>query len=180
METAAQIIGLVAMAFNVLSFQGKTAKRVIVCQLTGESLFALNYLLLGAISGGLLNIVAVCRSLLFLFRNKTKAAHPAWLWAFCGVYAALYAASFVVFDTPVTPLNLLLELCPAIGMTAVSISLRADDAAVIRRYGLVSAGAWLIYSAAAFSIGAMLCETLSLISIAVGMLRHDRRKKGVI
>ncbi|MBQ3133642.1 MAG: YgjV family protein [Clostridia bacterium] len=177
MESAAQIIGIAAMAFNVLSFQGKTVKRVMLCQLTGETLFAVNYMMLGAFGGGLLNVVAAFRSLVFLNRQVCKADHPAWMWIFCGIYLLSYAATFLVFGTAPTPVNFLLELLPVIGMVAVTVSLRAGSAAAIRRYGVISAVSWLIYSIAAFSIGAMLCESLSLISIAIGMARHDRKRE---
>ena len=47
----------------------------------------------------------------------------------------------------------------------------------IRKYALISSPLWLIYNIANFSIGAIICEVLSLCSILVGMLRLDRKSQ---
>ena len=69
-ELIAQLIGIVAMAFNILSYQGKKQSSVIAMQLCGGALFAINYLLLGAAVGGLLNVIATVRAIVFLFKDK--------------------------------------------------------------------------------------------------------------
>ena len=69
----AQIVGLFAMAFNVLSYQQKKQRDVIAFQLGGSILFSVNYLMLGAVVGGILNVVAIIRALVFLNREKTNA-----------------------------------------------------------------------------------------------------------
>ena len=61
-------------------------------------------------------------------------------------------------------------------MTATTISYRLTDAKAIRRYGLISSPCWLVYNIANFSIGAILCEILSLGSIVLGILRLDKQK----
>ena len=175
MKLTAQIIGLVAMGFNILSYQQKTRGKVIAFQLFGGLLFCINFYLLGAISGSLLNAVAVVRAIVFLNKEKLRADHPAWLAGFVAVYGLCYLITFTLFEKEATGLNLLLESLPVIGMTATTISFRLSDAKSIRRYGLISSPSWLIYNVANFSIGAIICEVLSLASILLGMIRLDRR-----
>lgn len=175
-EIVAQIIGVLAMAFNVLSYQGKSQKTVIALQLFGGTLFAINFLMLGATVGGLLNIIAAARAILFLFKNKLKTDNIYWFIGFIASYVAVYVLNFTVFDKQVTVYNLLIELLPVVGMIALTIGFRLKKAADIRKCGLVSSPAWLIYNIAANSWGAIICETLTLISIFVGMFRHDKTK----
>ena len=176
MELIAQIIGLAAMSFNILSYQQKTRSRVIGFQLFGGLLFCINFFLLGAISGSLLNAVAVVRAIVFLNKEKLHADHPVWLAGFVGVYLLCYGLTFTVFGTEATARSLILEALPVIGMTATTISFRLTDAKAIRRYGLISSPSWLIYNVASFSIGAIICEVLSLGSIVLGILRLDREQ----
>ena len=63
-----------------------------------------------------------------------------------------------------------------IGMSALSIGFRMKDAANIRKWGLVSSLSWLIYNIAVGSVGAIICETLTLVSIFMGMARHDKKQ----
>ena len=172
----AQIVGIFAMTFNILSYQQKTQKGAIAFQLGGSTLFAINYLMLGAVVGGILNAVGIVRALVFLNREKLKATHPAWLAGFITVYLLSYGLTFTVFGKEPTLFNLFVEFLPVIGMTATTISFRLSDAKSIRRFGLISSPSWLVYNIVSFSVGAIICEVLSLGSIFIGMFRHDRKK----
>lgn len=175
MNLTAQLIGIAAMGFNILSYQQKTRSRAIAFQLGGALLFSVNFFLLGAIVGSILNIVAAVRAVVFLNKDKLRANHPAWLAGFILVYLLSYVLTFTVFGKEATPVNLLVEFLPVIGMTATTVSFRMSDAKAIRRFGLISSPSWLIYNIANFSIGAIACEVLSLCSIVIGIFRYDRK-----
>ena len=175
-EIIAQGIGIFAMAFNILSYQQKNQKTVILFQLFGGMLFGIHYWLLGAVVGALMNVIAVIRAIVFIFKEKLHADHIAWTAGFITVFLISYVLTFTVFGKEPTPLNFLLEFLPIIGMTALTIGFRCRDAKAIRQFGLISSPAWLIYNIANVAIGAICCEVISLISIVVGMLRLDSKK----
>ena len=114
--------------------------------------------------------------MLFLFKDKVKADSIIWLIGFILSYVAVYVLTFTAFGTTITAWHLVRELLPVVGMTALSVGFRMKDAAGIRKCGLISSPAWLIYNIAVGSWGAIICELFTLISIFVGMLRHDKEK----
>ncbi len=175
-EIIAQGIGIVAMAFNILSYQRRTQKGVIAFQLVGGGLFAVNFLMIGAAVGGILNIIAAARAIIFLNKEKLRANHLLWFIGLVLSYIAVYVLSFTVFKTPATPKNIILELLPVIGMVATNVGFRMKRAADVRKCGLVSSPCWLTYNIANFSIGAIICEVLSLVSIVTGIIRLDLKK----
>lgn len=174
-EIIAQIIGIIAMIFNIVSYQGKKQSTVIALQLVGGTLFAVNFLMLGATVGGLLNIIAAIRAVIFLFKDKLKADRLPWLIGFIAVYIGVYVLNFTVFGKEPTAFNLIIEVLPVIGMTALNIGFRLKNASDVRKCALISSPAWLIYNVTNFAIGAIICEALSLASVFIGMLRHDRK-----
>lgn len=174
-EIIAQIVGLVAMLFNILSYQGKKQQTVIALQLFGAGLFAVNYLLLGATVGGILNLIAVIRAIVFIFKDKFKADSIPWLVTFIASYVAVYILNFTLFGKEPTLYNFVIEVLPVIGMLALNIGYRLTDSANIRKCGLIASPAWLIYNVAANSWGAIICELFTLFSIIIGMLRHDKK-----
>lgn len=176
LDLIAQIIGLCAMAFNILSYQQKTRLGAIAFQLGGALLFSVNFFLLGAYVGAILNAVAAVRALVFINKEKLHADQPAWLIGFVITYILSYALTFTLFGKEPTALNFIVEFLPVIGMTATTISFRLTDAKAIRKYGLISSPSWLIYNLVSFSVGAIICEILSLCSIIIGILRFDRQK----
>ena len=175
MYLTAQLIGIAAMGFNILSYQQKTRSRAIAFQLVGSLMFSVNFFLLGAIVGAILNVVSAIRAVVFLNKDKLHANHPAWLAGFILVYLISFILTFTAFGKDPTPMNLLVEFLPVIGMTATTVSFRMSDAKAIRRFGLISSPSWLIYNIANFSIGAICCEVLSLGSILLGMFRLDKK-----
>ena len=176
-EIIAQAIGIVAMAFNILSYQSKQQKWIIALQLCGSALFAVNFLMLDATVGGILNILAAVRAIVFLSKEKLKADRLLWLWGFVFLYIAVYILNFTLFGQAPTPRNLIIEILPVIGMTALNIGYRLKDASGVRRCGLVASPSWLIYNIASGSWGAIACEVMTLVSIVIGMLRHDKTRR---
>jgi hypothetical protein len=174
-EFTAQCVGIAAMMFNILSYQGKSQKVVIALQLFGASLFAANFLMLGAVVGGVLNLLGAVRAVVFLFKDKLKADRLPWLLAFTASYVTVYVLNFTAFGKEPTVFNLTVELLPVIGMLALNIGFMLKDAAAVRKCGLVSSPSWLIYNLVVGSWGAIICEVLTLISIFIGMARHDQK-----
>ncbi len=174
-DLIAQAVGIVAMAFNILSFQQKTHKGVISFQLVGSVLFAVNFFMLDAAVGGILNLAGALRAIVFMNREKFRADHILWLLFFSALFCSSYILTFTVFGKELTLFNAIIELLPVAAMIATTISFRLQNARAIRCFGLFSSPSWLIYNTVNFAIGAIICEVLSLCSIVIGLIRYDLR-----
>lgn len=175
-EIIAQGIGILAMAMNCLSYQQKKNSTLILFQLVGSSLFAVNYFLLGALSGAMLNFVSICRAIVFLKGDRFNARHPAWLILFSSLSLGSYALVFTVFAKPFTLQNAIIELLPVLAMIICTVSYRYASAKMVRRFGFVCSPLWLTYNIVNFAIGAIACEVVNLFSLVIGTLRHDLKK----
>ncbi len=175
----AQLIGIAAMTFNILSFQAKTKNEIIGMQFIGSSLFCFNFLLLKAYTGALLNGVAVLRAFVFLKKEKFKAQHPFWSVLFVTLFVTAYILTFAVFGKETTPFNFVLEFLPLVGMTATTLAFRSKNAKTVRLLSLINSPMWLIYNCINFAIGGIICEVVSLVSIFIGLLRYDLLSKSV-
>ena len=176
-EIIAQVIGIFAMVANCLSYQQKKDTTLLAFQLVGSTLFGINYFLLGALSGAMLNVVAVVRALIFIKKDKFNARHPAWLITFILLYITSFVLVFTVFDKEPTLPNLIVELLPVLAMIIATVSYRYADAKMIRRFGICASPLWLTYNIVNVAIGAIICETLNIFSIIIGMLRHDVKRR---
>lgn len=177
MNILAQGLGIVGMLFNILVFQQRKQRGVLICQFFAAISFAFNYLLLGAVIGGVLNLIGAVRALVFLFEKRTKANSIAWLIIFIIAFASSYPLTFLVFKTPITPKSLIIELLPVIAMILITISLRLGKAKAVRAFSLFSSPMWLVYNCFSGSFGAIASEILNLISIIVGIVRLDTKRK---
>ena len=172
-----QIIGIIGMTLNILSYQPKNKKNILLLQLCGSIFFAVNLLWLGAITGAILNLINIALTLVFLYKDKTRAHRFIWFVIFSVAYISAYVVSFVIFKKEPSIQNLTVELLPVIASILAVISYRMKDSKAIRKLGWIRSPLWLIYDAVAFSIGGILCEVFTLVSILVGVLRLDINKK---
>ena len=176
-EIIAQVIGVIAMVLLVVSYQFKGKKSVIALQFLGSFLFSVNYLMLGAYVGCLLNFLGAVRAVVYYYKERFNADKLSWFIGFVATYVLSYILNFTVFGKEPTALNLIVEILPVVGMTALNVGYRLKNAASIRKCGLISAPSWFIYNLfSSGSIGALICDVCTLVSIIVGIFRMDRKQ----
>ena len=164
------------MAMNILAYQQKTRMRILLFQMLGPTLFFISFIMLGGVIGAIMNLMAALRALVYMNGKRLRADSIWWLYTFCALYAISYILVFTAFNKEPTPANLIIEFLPIIGMVATSIAYRMEGARIIRILGLVNSPCWIIYNAFCFSIGGMLCDSICIVSIIVGLVRLDDSK----
>ena len=177
METIAQALSFVGLAFIVASYQQKKKSTLILCQLFGCGIFSIHFFMMGAYTGALLNAIGMIRSLAFYKENRSRKAGTIWTVVLIAMYVCSYILTFTVFGTPATAPNLILEALPTVGMSVLTISFNMTGAAIIRALGTSHSASWLIYNIAHHSIGGTLTEAMAMASIIIGILRYDIKKK---
>ena len=173
----AQTLGILAMAAIVLSYQCKSKTTLLIIQLVGNVLFATNFFMLGAYVGGLLNTIAIFRALVYLRKDRLKIPVRFVNLFFIFLYFVAYALVFTVFSKEFTLVNAIVELLPVIGMTALTFGFAGSNAKAVRLCSLINSPCWLIYNSINFSIGGILCEIFSLVSLISAMLRLDFKRE---
>ena len=124
-----------------------------------------------------MNAIAVFRAIIYLFKDKFKATHTAWLIFFFCIFVISYILTFTVFGKERTLFNFLIELLPIIGMVAQTIGYKLQNAKMMRRLGFISSPCWLIYNINASAVGAIICECFTICSIIIGIIKHDIKRE---
>ncbi len=168
MEIVAQIIGILALACAVISFQQKTHKFILVFQLIATALFVVHYALLGAYTGAILNGIAMLRSVVFINKDKAWARNIAWLIAFCVVSIG---TGFLTWDGSV------ISMLPVLGMLFTTVAFWIKNPKYVRMTAFPSSPLWLVYNIRCEAFGGAITEVINMISIIIAMIRLDFIKK---
>lgn len=168
----AECIGACAFIATVISYQCKERKKILLLQLLSTSCWVVHFALLGAWSGSVLNAVGALRCIVFASRGEDNRAGKiadwiGWIPIFIGM---TILSTIFTWDG-------WMSLLPFCGMILTTFALRAPTAKLVRMISLPNDPMWLIYNALSGSISGVITEVCIIISIIVGMLRHDRKVK---
>lgn len=162
-----QIVGLVAVVFFLLSYQLKRRRDIIVCNAASRGLYVLQYLLLGAISGAVLDVMGVIASVV-----AQKKEHP-----FIKKHIRLV---FALVNVMIVAAGLLicfmrrsaLDLLPIAGVLLHTGAFWMTDEKSIRRISLAGSPFWLAYNLASAAYGSAIGDILSMVSIVTAMIKY--------
>ncbi len=160
----AQALGFCALGCNVICYQMKHPKKLLLWQLTASLFWIANLTLLGSYSGALLNLHAVIRLLVFYLANDHKwARHRIWVPLFMVSAVGLVSVTY----------SGILDIVALIGTLFTVYSFSIKDPAKTRLFTIPSPPCWFIYHIPKLNIGAMLNEAFVLTSIIVAIIRID-------
>ena len=167
LEIIGQIIGFIAMAIIVISYQQKTHKNILVFQMVSGLLFTAHYVLIGAYTGAIMNLVGAFRSLVYSNRNKK--------WASSIIWPILFSVGFLI--SGILTWENAFSVLPLIAMLMSSVVLWIEKPKINRMFSLPTSTCWLIYNIKTDSFAGTATEIFVLTSIIIGIVRLDIKKK---
>lgn len=164
-----QIIGLLAVALYLLSFQLKKRRQIVWTTCLSNAFYVLQYILLGAFSGAVMDFLSTLCSFFAAKKNSS------WL----GRHYKLIALFNFLFITVVGVIIAVLqqdpiELIPIAGALLQTGGLWFEDEQTIRKFGLCAAPFWLVYNFVSQAYGAALGSVLAICSSAIAMVRYRK------
>lgn len=169
MKIAAIIVGFLAMFMLVLSYQQKTRKWILICNITARSLFILQYILLFAFEGMALDLVGIVGSVLAQWKEKPFIQKHQKL-VVIGVNALIVAVGLAMYRN-------LFSLLPLIAVLLQIDALWCSKEKYVRLLSLIAVPWWLVYNVYCSAYGSVAGDLMSLISLLIAMFRYDLKKK---
>ncbi len=165
-----QAIGICAVATYLLSYQQKKRRGIILLNVTSRCLYILQYLLLGAISGAVLDVLGAIASVIAERRELPfikKYLHA----VFLSVNAVIVAAGVAI-----SILNQsLLDLLPIVGVLFHTGAFWLRDEQWIRRISLCGSPFWLAYNFASHAYGSAIGDALTIGSLLLAMIKYRKK-----
>ena len=161
-----QIIGILAVITFLLSYQQKKRRNIILCNVLSRALYILQYLLLGAISGAVLDILGAVSSVI-----AEKKEHPFIKKhikiVFLSINAVIITAGLTICLINKNPLDLL----PVAGVLLHTGAFWITNEKIIRRISLLGSPFWLVYNVASRAYGSAIGDALTIGSIIIAMIK---------
>lgn len=167
MRWIGQIVGMVATAALVSSFQCRRERTIAAFWTASAALFVLHYLLLGELSGAVMESALLLRNLLAVSR-KPWVLRRSTMWV---LLALIVGAALLSWEG-------WFSLFPLLALIGSTVALWSDKARVIKTTQLlVTSPAWMVYNIHVLSWAGIVCETLDIVSVLVYFIRERLEKR---
>lgn len=163
MDIIIQIIGGLGILASIISFQCKKHNFILLFRTLNEFIFSIQYFLLGAYTGMIMNLIGCIRNIVFtkqVSENKKTT-----------VSIAIFGFMFFIFGLVFWQGSKSILIIAAKILSTLAYGNK--NTAIVRRLTLITSTSWLIYNYSVFSIAGVICEAFTLISLIVGIVRLD-------
>lgn len=167
-----QIIGGLAVVTFLLSYQQKKRRAIIITNAVSRLLYIVQYILLGAYSGAVLDILGMLSSVL-AERKHTSFIKNHLKTVFISVNIVIVASGlFICFMS-----KSVLDLLPIMGVLLHTVAFWINDERIIRRVSLAGSPFWFVYNFLSRAYGSAVGDILTMISIIIAMFKYRNFKK---
>ena len=184
-EILIQAIGFVAIAVNIIAVQFNRYGTIIFFKTLGSLLFALHYLLLGAFTGMIMDIIGSIRNIIFSYnvRNNRSNKIPV---IFFSLITLVFGIATIILTWNVskifwtdnvkiaTIIMVFISILSIIAKLISTISYSIKNPHRMRMFNLPSASCWLVYNLITFSIAGVINEVMTIGSIIIAELRFKK------
>ncbi len=168
MEIAANVIGVIAVILFTLSYQQKKRKNIIIMNATSRVFYILQYLLLSAYSGAVLDVLGIVISL--VANNKDKPSIKKRLPLFITGSSVLLIVAGVIFYEN------FFSLFSLLGILFHVSAFWLTDERKIRWLSLIGSPCWFVYNFNSHAFGSAIGDTLTFFSIIIAMIKYKKAK----
>ena len=162
----AQIIGFGGTALTIIAYQQNKRKKILLCTVISAALFAIHYIILGAYTGAIMNILAASRSLVFMNNTKKWAKSKIWVAVFMVIYTVACIATWDKWYS----------VLPLIAMLLTTVSNWFQSEKKIRFLTFPSSPCWLVYNILNASYAGIITEIFVMSSLIIAIIRFDLKK----
>ena len=172
MPYLAQGVGLAAVALFVTSYQIKKRRGIILCNAISRALYIIQYILLFAFEGAVLDVLGLISSVL-AERKDTSFLKKYRLPMLLLLNGAIVTAGILLYRN-------VFSLFPMIGVLLHTGAFWISDEKRIRLMSFFGSPFWLVYNLYSFAIGSAVGDVLTMLSIGLAIFRYDGigRKRG--
>ena len=163
-----QIIGFLAVGSFLLSYQLKKRKNIILCNVISRGLYILQYILLGAFEGAVLDVLGAISSVVAAKKHLPFIQKHTKLFV-VGIDLVIVVAGLLLYVN-------LFSLLPIAGVLLHTTAFWINDEKTIRRVSLFGSPFWLVYNVSCFAYGSAVGDFLTMVSIVVAMIKYRNLK----
>ena len=168
-QLLATIVGAIAAIVFIASYQMRARKWILLLGAVSRILFVLQYVLLGAFAGAVLDVIGALAALI-AGRREHPAVKKLLIPIIVITHLSLLACCVLLYQN-------IFDIFALLGTSLHVAALWFTREKTIRRISLCGSPCWLVYNLASRAYFSAVSDSFAICSIILAMLRYDRVKK---
>ena len=169
MQTLATIIGILAVALYISSYQFKNRKTIVAVYSISNALYVLQYILLGAYTGMAMDTISFVSSILARKRN-TPFIQKYCKFIIAGMILSMITAGLLLYQNI---FSLVVILAAIIETSAIW----CKEERKIRILTLMGSPFWLTYNLSSRAYGSVIGNVINIVSLTIALFRYRNTPK---
>ena len=161
------IIGILAVAAFLFSYQQKKRANIILFNVISRILYIIQYCLLGAFSGAVLDVLGTGSSIAAGQSERVRIRRFKWV-ILALVNAAIITAGLLLYEN-------IFSLFPIVGVLLHTSAFWIKNERIIRIVSLLGSPFWFVYNLTSLAYGSAIGDILTMVSIIIAMIRYRRQ-----
>lgn len=160
-----QLIGFIPMILGFFTYIYNDRRKNIGFKMLSDGVSAIHFLMLGEMSGCVINIVNTVRDYIFSRKGKKWASH------------IMIPITFVLISMGVTLASWegIKSILPLTGTCLAIVGFWCSKPHIMRRFNLPGVGLWLIYGVITGSVSTCVGNTISIISMLIAEKNYRKQ-----
>ena len=163
----AQFFGLLSIVFNIITVHFNSKEKILICMIISNSVVAIQFFLLNAITGGIISIINVVRCIIFyLFKVENKEPSKIVLLAF----------EAIVIIYGIISWQNIWSILPIIATLTYNYGAWQNDILKIKYISAIIGFEWSIYDIAVKAYVGFIQGVILVISSIIAIIRYKKLK----
>ena len=164
-----QIIGILAVASFLLSYQLKNRKSIIILNTVARCLYILQYVLIGAFTGAVVDVLGAVACIVASKKDVPfiKKHLP---WVIIAVNLSILVSGLAVYEAPI-------DLLPIAGVLIQTGALWLSNEQTIRKISLIGSPCWFTYNLCFKAYGPAAGDLMTAASIIIAIIKYRKASK---
>lgn len=162
-----QVFVIVGIALYAITFLLKTKKSVLIVGLIGVMLNTISFVLLGAYTGALVNVVAMVRSIWFFCEEKKGKR----------TWVSLTVVMTLIVIATIFTYGSIIDLLPLVAGLSYAFACWQKNISLYRWLGILVSVIYIIYDIFFNSIFGVVSESIAIICAIIGLILGQVKKK---
>ena len=165
----ATVVGVLAVAMFLLSYQQKKRKNIIIWNTISRCLYVIQYVLLGAYSGAVLDVLGAAVSVVAEKKDHPRLTRH--------IKPIIITCNLVIVGVGLLLYENVFSLLPIAGVLLHTGAFWLRDERIIRRISLLGSPFWFVYNLVSRAYGSCIGDLLTMVSIVVAMVKYREKER---